>query len=722
MKHLKISLQKILIIFLLSAFSLATIAKTQVTNMVVEYQVNPIGIDIEMPRLSWQIISDEENVMQSAYEIRVANSKSSLSNKNKQVWASGKVISENSVNVEYEGTKLTSMQRVFWQVRIWDNNNKASNWSEPAYWEMGILEPESWTAAWITMPNEKEYDGSSRPAHYYRNEFSIPKKISSARVYVTALGVYELFLNGEKVGDELFAPGWTSYNKRLQYQTYDVTSMLKNNNAFGAVLGDGWYRGNIGFRGQHSYYGDKLALLLQLKIDYADGTSEVIISDKNWTVLNGPILESDIYNGETYDARLELTGWESVGFDNSTWGTVAELDHPKDILVAPQGVPVKAIEEITPIKMLTTPKGETVIDMGQNLVGWVRLKVNGNNGDTVRVKFAEVLDKEGNFYVANLRSAKATNTYILKGGGEEVYEPHFTFHGFRFVKLEGFPNTTKLDDIIGVVVHSEMKPTGTFTCSDSLINQLQHNIQWGQKGNFLDVPTDCPQRDERLGWMGDAQVFSNTAAFNFDVSAFYTKWMKDVVADQSPDGKVPHVIPDVLNGDGGATGWADAVAIIPWTVYQIYGDSKILEENYSSITAWVKFMETRAGDDLLWTGDAHFGDWLAFASTSSSYPGATTEKDLIATAYYYFTTSLTSKIAGIIGKSADAKKYKNQAENIKLAFIDEFITPNGRLVSHTQTAYALALSFGLLPDNLIEKASNYFAGDVEKFKHLTTGF
>jgi alpha-L-rhamnosidase len=722
MNRLKSTFQTIALIVVFSAFTSVTFAKTEVVKLVTEYHENPIGIDIEKPRLSWQLISEQENVMQTAYEIRVADSKSNLTKKSKQIWATGKVLSDKSVNVEYEGSSLKSMQRVYWQVRIWDNNNKASDWSEAAFWEIGILEQESWTASWITMANEKEYDGNSRPAQYYRNEFSAAKKISSARVYMTSLGVYELFLNGKKVGDELFTPGWTSYNKRLQYQTYDVTSMLQKDNAIGAVLGDGWYRGNIGFKGQRSYYGDKLALLLQLKIEYTDGTSETIISDKNWKVSNGPILESDIYNGETYDARLEMPGWKSIDFDSGDWKSVTDLDHPKDNLIAPQGVPVKAIEEITPIELLTTPKGEIVLDMGQNMVGWVRIKVKGNKGDVVKVKFAEVLDKEGNFYIANLRAAKATNIYTLKGDGEEVYEPHFTFHGFRFVKLIGFTNTPKLDDVIGVVIHSEMKPTGNFSCSDSLINQLQHNIQWGQKGNFLDVPTDCPQRDERLGWMGDAQVFSNTAAFNFDVSAFYTKWMKDVSADQLPDGKVPHVIPDVLNGNGGATGWADAVAIIPWTVYQVYGDTRILENSYSSITAWVKFMEGRAGDDYLWTGDAHFGDWLAFASRSSSYPGATTEKDLIATAYYYFTTSLTGKIATVIGKTADATKYNNQAEKIKLAFIDEFITPNGRLVSHTQTAYALALSFGLLPDNLIENAATYFADDVAKFKHLTTGF
>ena len=725
MNRLKITFQTIALVIIFSAFASAAFAKTQVVKLVTEYHCNPIGIDIEKPRLSWQILSNEENVLQSAYEIRAAISEKNLSKRSKQVWATGKVISSESVNVTYGGTALKSMQRVYWQVRVWDNNNKVSNWSEPAFWEMGILETGLWTASWITLPNEKEYDGSSRPAQYYRNEFTAAKKIKSARIYVTSLGLYELYINGEKVGDQLFTPGWTSYNKRLQYQTYDVTSMVQRNNAIGAILGDGWYRGNIGWNGMHSYYGDQLALLVQLKVNYNDGTSQIIISDENWKVTNGAILESDIYNGEKYDARLEMKDWSATNFNDSNWEDVALLDHPKDILIAPQGVPVKAVEEIKPIELLTTPKGEMVLDMGQNMVGWVRMKVKGNKGDVVKIQFAEVLDKEGNFYTDNLRSAKATDTYILKGEGDEIFEPKFTFHGFRFVKLEGLSGIPELDQITGIVIHSAMNRTGSFTCSDPLINQLQCNIQWGQKGNFLDVPTDCPQRDERIGWTGDAQVFSMTAAFNFDVATFFTKWIKDLAADQFPDGKVPHVIPDIGSSGwsgGGSTAWADASVIVPWSVYLTYGDKRILEEQYFSMKAVVEYMRTRAGDDNLWIGDAHFGDWLAYASNRSDYTGATTEKDLIATAYYYYTTKLVAKIAAIIGKTTDLEKYETRANNIKKAFIDEFVTPNGRLVSHTQTAYALALSFDLLPENMFEKAAAYFANDVKKFGHLTTGF
>jgi len=692
-----------------------------VTELRCEYHVNPIGIDIEKPRLSWLIISDGKNFKQVAYEIRVADVPQNLNKKNHLIWTSGKVESDNSVNVEYNGSALKSMQRVFWQVRIWDNTNKVTVWSEPAFWETGILNEKLWTASWITVKDEMDGNGKW-PAQYYRKEFTLRKKIKSARLYATSLGLNQLFLNGKKVGDQYFTPGWTSFHKRLQYQTYDVTKMLQEKNAFGVILADGWFRGKIGYHLPHSYYGNKLGLLLQLKIDFTDGTSETISTDNSWKYSNGPILQSSIYDGELYDARLEMNGWSSPDFDETNWKEAILLDYPKNKLIAPQGVPVKAIEEIKPIKILHTPKGETVLDMGQNMVGWLRINVKGEKGDTVKISFSEIMDKDGNFYTENLRSAKATNTYILKGDQEETYEPFFTFFGFQYVKLEGIKEPIKINNFTGIVVHSDMKPTGTFSCSDSLLNKLQSNIQWGQKDNFLDVPTDCPQRDERLGWTGDAQVFSMTAAFNYDVAAFYTKWAKDIAADQLPNGKVTDVVPDVLEGDGGSTAWSDVAVVIPWTVYRAYGDKRILEEQYSSMKGWVEYMWERAGDDNLWDGDNHYGDHLAFGSNRNDYKGATTEKDLIAQAYYYYSTTVLGKVAEILGHNADAEKYKKLAPKIKKAFNDEFITPNGRLVSHTQTAYALALSFGLVPENLIDKTASYLANDVQKFGHLTTGF
>ena len=392
MKHFKI----LSLILCLTAVSIFSYAKNQVVKLVTEYHVNPIGMDVEKPRFSWQILSDQQDVKQSAYEIRVFESALNKTKKGKQIWSSGKVSSDKSVNVEYTGPALQSMRRAFWQVRIWDNKIKATGWSELAYWEMGVLEASSWSASWITMKNEKQADGSL-PAHYYRNEFSTSKKIASARAYVTSLGIYEMYINGQKVGDQLFTPGWTSYKNRIQYQTYDVTPMLGKENAIGAIVADGWYRGNIGFKGQKGYYGDKLALLVQLTITYTDGTSKTIETNENWKSSTGPILASDIYNGESYDARLEMEGWASPSFDGAGWENATVLNHSKDILVAPQGVPVRAVEEIKPIESITTPKGEMVFDLGQNMVGWIKLKVEGNKGDKITLKFAEVLDKEGNF-------------------------------------------------------------------------------------------------------------------------------------------------------------------------------------------------------------------------------------------------------------------------------------------------------------------------------------
>lgn len=721
MKKTSCYLRILTLLFLFIGLTFAAMAKNEVKQLVCEYKTNPLGIDVLKPRLSWQLFSSESDVMQTAYELRVAESPEKL-NSGKLIWTSGKVSSSQSVNVMYEGPEQPSMKCVYWQVRIWDNKNKATAWSSIASWEMGILKPSDWKGNWITFGNIKEVK-ESLPAQYFRKEFSLSKKVKSARLYATSLGLYELHLNGAKVSSDLFTPGWTSYKKRLQYQTYDVTPMLREKNAIGVVVSDGWYRGNLGWSKKGAYYGNQLALLVQLQVTYTDGTADMIGSDTSWkATTNGPVTGSDIYNGERYDARLELTGWDQTGYDMAKWSDSRSFSQSNNILIAPQGVPVKAIQEIKPVRQFVTPKGETVLDLGQNMVGWVRLKVSGKKGDEITLKFAEVLDKAGNFYTDNLRAAKATDVYILKGEGTEVFEPHFTFHGFRFVKIEGMSTPPTLDQITGVVVHSDMKPTGNFSCSDTLINKLQHNIQWGQKGNFVDVPTDCPQRDERLGWTGDAQVFSMTAAFNFDVAAFYTKWLGDVTADQLPDGKVPHVIPDVLNGGGGSTAWADVSVIVPWTVYLSYGDVQILERQYPSMKGWIGYMTSRAGANHLWTGDAHFGDWLAFASSNSDYTGATTEKDLIANAYYCYSTSLLSKIATILGNKEDAEKYQKLAGEIKAAFIQEFVTPNGRLVSHTQTAYALALAFELLPEKLVPKAAEYFIGDVKKFKHLTTGF
>lgn len=696
-------------------------SKTTITYLRTEYKKNPVGIDVLQPRFSWLIQTTARGFVQNAYQIQAAETLENLQKGKNLLWDSGKIQSDQSHQVVYAGPALQSGQRIYWRVRIWDAKDDATAWSETAFWEMGLLKSADWQANWIetepAVTSEK-----SMPCPVLRKEFAINGKVKSARVYVTAHGLYEMELNGQRVGNEVLTPGWTSYNKRLQYQTYDVTTQLKSGqNAIGVTLGNGWYCGFLGWQDKRDNYGKVPALLLQLNISYENGQTAVIVSDETWKAATGPILMSEIYHGETYDARLEMNGWSQPGFNDQNWKSARVAAHSKEILVAPLGVPIRKIQEIKPIKISTTPKGETVVDMGQNMVGWVRLKVQGPAGHTLKFVHFEVLDKEGNVYTENLRAAKQMVSYTLKGGSVEIYEPHFTFQGFRYLAVENFPGTPAPDNFTGIVVHSEITPAGTFECSNEMLNQLQHNIQWGQKGNFVDVPTDCPQRDERMGWTGDAQVFAPTACFNHDVAAFYTKWLRDLEADQFANGAVPHVIPDVLQGAGSAA-WADAGVVVPWTVYLYYGDKRVLETQYNSMKAWIGYMQSQAGESYLWNTGHHFGDWLAFATNRSDYPGATTDKDLIATAYFAYSTSLVVKTAEILGKQDDVLKYRELLKNIKAAFQREFMTPNGRLSSHTQTAYSLALAFDLLPENLQAKAAQRLVEDVRKFKHITTGF
>jgi alpha-L-rhamnosidase len=697
-----------------------------VTTLRVEYQQNPIGIDVRQPRLSWQIQSGRRGTLQSAYQIQVAAGATDLEMGRNLIWDSGKVKSDESIQRVYEGPQLRSAQRYFWRVRVWDDRGEASAWSSSAFWEMGLLQPSDWQATWIE-PDSTGDASAPQPLPLLRDTFRTTGPVKEARAYVTSHGLYEMYLNGQRVGDQVFTPGWTSYNKRLQYQTYDVTSLLRRGaNAVGVILGSGWYRGNIGFSGRRNFYGDRLALLMQIRIDYTDGRHEIVRTDQHWKSATGPILMSEIYHGETYDARLEKAGWTSAAYDDKDWSGVKVAAHRKDLLIAPAGPPVRKIEELKPVRIIKTPAGETVADLGQNMVGWVRLKCQGPAGVTVTLRHAEVLDKNGNFYTANLRAAKQTVKYTLKGGGLEIFEPHFTFQGFRYVSVEGYPGELTTDSLTGVVIHSDMERSSDFETSSPLINQLQHNILWGQKGNFLDVPTDCPQRDERLGWTGDAQVFARTAIFNMNTAGFYTKWLKDMAADQLESGSVPYVIPDVLSTSrtpsGGAAGWADAAVIIPWTMYLTYGDKRVLAEQYDSMARWIEYMRRRAGDDYIWDGDYHFGDWLAFATTRPDYPGATTSKDFIATAFYAHSTDLMGHIAHILGKENEAARYADLFAKIRNAFQKEFVTERGRVGEDTQTAYVLALQFDLLPETLRAVAAERLARDVRTRGHLTTGF
>lgn len=697
-------MRKLLILLLFVAVNATAQVKLQ--NVLVESRSNPVGLDTKQPRFSWQLVSTQKNVMQSAYEIKVTDE-----NK-KQVWTSGKVNSDQSVFVPYGGPALASGTKYTVSVKVWDNNKKASNVSEGT-WQTAFFNQSDWKAKWIisSLPE----DSVNQPSPMFKKDFNSSKKVVSATAYITAQGVYEAHINGKRVGDAYLTPGWTTYNKRLQYQQYDVTSLLASgNNSIDVSLGSGWYRGFIGFpQGQHNVYGKQIALLFQLNIKYSDGTTETVVSDESWKVSTGSITSSEIYHGEAIDHRIEPTKWSDV-----------KIKENKDVnLIATYNEPIKKHETFKVINVIKTPKGETVLDFGQNLVGWVQVKATGKAGDKISIYHAEVLDKEGNFYTENLRPARQRNDYTLKGGSEEFFEPHFTFQGFRYIKVEGYPGTIKPENFTSIALYSDMKLTGNFTSSNDLLNQLQHNIQWGQRGNFLDVPTDCPQRDERLGWTGDAQAFARTASFNFGVNDFFAKWLKDLALEQI-NGSVPFVIPNVMGeGAAGSTGWADAATIIPWAMYTAYGDQRVLEDQYESMKQWVGFME-RNSTNYIWAKGFHFGDWLFYRPfDDNDGSSAVTNKYLIAQCFYAHSVEIVVNTAKVLGKNDDVTKYSALLKNVKDAFVNEYVTPNGRLVSGTQTAMVLALNFDMLPESMREKTAKALVDNIKSYNnHLTTGF
>ncbi|WP_258102048.1 alpha-L-rhamnosidase [Marinoscillum pacificum] len=695
--------------------------KLSVADLTVEFKSNPIGIDEEHPRFSWKLNAERNNTKQAAFELQVAMEKQF---KNLE-WGTGKVESDQSILVSYDGENLVPNQRYYWRVRVWDNYKKRSDWSTPQYWVTGMINPSNWKAMWIEPIQEEKHSG---PAAMVRKTFSTSKKVTSARAYVSAHGLYELHLNGEVVGDQVFAPGWTSYEERIQYQVYDVTSNIQQGeNVIGAYIGDGWYRGQLAWGPNNwAHYGHKIGLICQVEITYQDGSKETIVSDEKWKgTMDGPITMNSLYNGEHYDARKEKSGWNSTKFDDSDWQQVTVSAEGAEKLISTQTVPVRRIEEIKPVKIWKTPMGTLVADMGQNMVGWVKLKVNGPAGTQVTIRHAEVLDSDGEFYTDNLRAAQATLMYTLKGDGDEVYEPRFTFMGFRYLAIEGFPGELTEENLTGVVIHSDMEPTGSFECSNPQLNQLQHNIQWGQKGNFLDVPTDCPQRDERLGWTGDAQAFIRTASFNMNVAPFFTKWLQDIPIAQDSAGIVPFVVPYVMEDFRASAGWADVVTIAPWTMYEVYGDRQILSQLYPAMKKYVNYVQQSAGDDYLWQGGSVFGDWLFYKPELKFWtePDGHTDPDLIATAFYAYSVSILANTAEVLGKNREADEYRELFLEIKKAFNQAYVTPSGLILSDSQTSYVLALMFDLLDDAQRDGAIDRLVHNIRnRGNHLSTGF
>lgn len=696
-------------------------AQVTVTSLRTNRLDTPAGISpTETPTLSWIISSPQKNTMQTAYEVAVRCN-------GRTVWKSGKVVSDNSTMVKYGGELLPD-KHYDWTVRVWDNHGNVSK-RVGSSWQTG-LRAEDWSAQWIAY----SADETPAPVHF-RTERKLPKQVRRATAYITAHGLYEAYINGNRVGKCYLTPGWTSYNKRLQYQAFDVTAMLrKGDNAVGAVVTPGWYAGgmNWGDPAKRFRYGNDLGLLMQINIEYADGTTDRIETDGSWTQSVGAanaasgIWFANIYDGETIDARLMDAKWTTVG--GAKWTESAKVANlAQNNIIPTVNEPVVKHASLRPVKYIVTPKGEKVIDFGQNIVGWERARLHGKAGDTVRIFHAEVLDKEGNFYTTNLRRAKATSTYIL-GDGTTVFEPTMTFYGFRYIKVEGVEGDLNLDDFTAEAIYSGFETMGTFSSSNAIINQLQSNIEWGFHDNFVDVPTDCPQRDERLGWTGDAQVFFRTASFLGNVDTFFRKWLSDLAADQREDGRVPKTIPDTFphsDNRAASTGWADSSTIIPWQHYMAYGDIAVLEAQYPSMRKWVDYMISQSeGRGWLWNNGDHYGDWL-FWNTPNDRDGrsAVTSKHLIAQCFFAASADIMRKTAELLGKKEDAAHYADVAEKVRKAYCDEYVTPNGLVSSDTQTAYVLALQFDMLPVDMRARATERLAENIERYGcHITTGF
>ena len=688
-----------------------------VVNLTCEYKVNPIGLDLAAPRFSWQLQSSV-SMLQSAYRLQVF-----CEDEAEPLWDTGRVNRGDSVLVPYEGPALRARTRYRWHVRVWDRKGRDTEYSEDAFFETGLMD-QPYRARWISTPRKGDIS-KMQSAPRLRRAFQLEDKpIRRARLYASALGIYAMRMNGRPVSPDVLCPGWTTYKKRLQYQTWDVTGLLRpGENVMAATLADGWYRGYLALKDQRNVFGERLALIAGLFVSFEDGTEQVVVTDGNWKSLSEtPVRYADFYMGTHYDARMETPGWDAPGFDDAAWESAQEVRHVKTPMVSQLDHPVRRQYSITPVALITTPKGETVLDLGQNMVGWLRFTVRGPAGVTVTVSHAEVLDKDGNFYTENYRLAESKLKYTLKGEGDETYEPELTFYGFRYVRLENWPCPVDPRDFAGVVIHSDIEVTAGFECSDERVNQLFHNIQWGQKGNFVDVPTDCPQRDERLGWTGDCQMFARTACINMDSALMLSEWLKDLAADQREDGAVPFVVPHVLREENyGSAAWGDAATVVPWTVYWAYGDRRVLETQYASMRKWLRFIEDHS-EGYLWNQGFHFGDWLGLDAYEGSYVGAT-DKTLIATAYYAYSTRLTRRAAEVLGYERDALELRSLYHRIVKAYRQEFITATGRLAVRTQTAYALTLHFDLADEKDRPRMVRDLVNLIEQNGgHLTTGF
>jgi alpha-L-rhamnosidase len=650
-----------------------------------EYLVDPLGIDVAKPRFFWVLKHTERGQVQTAYQVVVSTDPRAGAG---DVWDSGMVASPRSVQIAFAGKTLESGQPYFWKVKWWDREGRESPWSAVARFDTGLFKEGDWKGAWIGGKNQ------------LRKEFALKGRVKRARAYIAGLGYYELRLNGRKAGDHVLDPAWTTYDKRVLYVTHDVTAHLREGaNAVGVTLGQGWYKSR--------------ALLLQLDIELEDGTRTSVVSDTSWRAAGGPIVEDSVYDGESYDARRETPGWDRPGFDDKGWSTAEAVKGPAGALSAQLMPAIQVVDTVVPLGMSSPKPGVYVFDMGQNFSGWARLRVRGPRGTDVRLRFAELLYDDGTLNQENLRSAQAEDHYILKGDGEEVWEPRFTYHGYRYVEVTGFPGTPTLETVRGRVVHSAVKPVGSFAASKDILNGLQRIITWGQKTNLHSIPTDCSQRDERMGWMGDAQGTAEEAILNFDMAAFYTNFMRDIRDVQDEKGRITDTVPHIWGSRPADPAWGTAYPLICWYMYQYYGDTRVLEEHYAGLRKYVEFLRSTAENDVLkWS---HYGDWVAVEKC----PGA-----VVSSFYYYYDVKVLADIARVLGKTADAGRYDKLAGEIRTAFNREFFdAKTGGYADGTQTANTLPLFLDIATDKERGRAWGRLFDDVvyKHDSHLTTG-
>ena len=691
----------------------------KVTHLTCDYMADPIGFDFIRPGLGWVIESDAVNGVQSAYRLQVAEDDGFSS----VVYDSGKVASDQSVGVRLN-LELRPRTRYWWRVRAWDGAGNESGWSEAAFFETAKYD-EPWAGKWI---------GWEREFPQLRGDFRVEKPVKKARAYACGVGLYALFMNGQRVGDEYLAPGINAYDSWLQYQTYDVTALLSPGaNAIGCQLGNGYYKGRVNwpeirerFGDCMNIFGDRLAFICEIHVEYEVGTSMVFVTDERWRAAWSPWLRAEVYDGEVYDARRIVDGWCAPELDAYGWDHAIPVDIDMALLTARKSVPVKLHERLKPVQVLATPAGETVLDFGQNLAGLLSFETDAPEGTELWFQSGEALDKNGNFYRDNMRTALAELRYICDGK-RRVYRPEFTFFGFRYVKVTGWPGRLDPSAFTAEAIYSDMRRTGWFECSDPRVSKLFENSLWGQKSNFVDNPADCPQRDERLRWTGDAQVFCCTASMNMNTDAFFRKYMYDLAVEQAKDEYVPVVVPNILRKTGiwqlPITGWDDAATVIPWTLYKHFGDTAVLEAQYPSMKAWVDFLHRCDEKGVDRYDRFSLGDWLAQDTKDPGNWFGLTPTDLISTAYYALSARIVATTAKLLGKTEDAEYYGDLERRVTEAFRREYVSQNGRVVSETQTAQAIALYFDLLLPEQRPVAAEHLAERIRAdHAKLTTGF